>query len=330
MKESTGKLNGPQKVVLYGAEGVGKTTLAAQFPNPYFFDLEAGTKNFDVRRGTPENFEELLAEIVVKANDPTIETIVIDTADGAEALATADVLDKTGKDSIEAFGYGKGYTYLAEKWDKFLKVLTDASNRKHVVVTAHSQIVKFEMPGQIGQFDRYTLRLSKNVAPLLKAWADALLFIKFESILNKDKDTKKVVGIGGTERVIYSQHRDAFDAKNRHDLPEEMPCTFESIASVFPPLGRHFPAPTAMQKVKAVPSPKLDPEPASTPAPEHPLAWLDKYEPKVTVFMLSKGKIKEGQTFRDLSQDSVTMIVGMPRSKIAKWIGFTLTPEDAE
>lgn len=33
----------PQKVVVYGPEGIGKTTFAADFPDPLFIDTEGST-----------------------------------------------------------------------------------------------------------------------------------------------------------------------------------------------------------------------------------------------------------------------------------------------
>ena len=33
----------PLKVLLYGTEGIGKSTFASQFPHPVLIDLESGT-----------------------------------------------------------------------------------------------------------------------------------------------------------------------------------------------------------------------------------------------------------------------------------------------
>ena len=128
MNITSGKLASPQRGVFYGPEGVGKTTLAASLPSPVFIDLEDGTKSYDVRRAPrPDTFDEMLAEIVELSNDMRCQTIVIDTADAAEKLCVAAVLKEGGKDGVEDFGYGKGYTYVAEKWNKLLSALRDAS-----------------------------------------------------------------------------------------------------------------------------------------------------------------------------------------------------------
>lgn len=62
MRITSGKVVRPQKVVIYGAEGIGKSTLAAQFPNPLFIDTEGGTAQLDVRRiEKPGSFDELVS-----------------------------------------------------------------------------------------------------------------------------------------------------------------------------------------------------------------------------------------------------------------------------
>ena len=42
----------PPKVVIYGPEGIGKSTLASKFPAPLFIDVEEGTGRMDVARLT--------------------------------------------------------------------------------------------------------------------------------------------------------------------------------------------------------------------------------------------------------------------------------------
>ena len=45
-----GRIPRPQKVVIYGPEGVGKSTLAGRLPEPVFLDTEGGTHHLDVAR----------------------------------------------------------------------------------------------------------------------------------------------------------------------------------------------------------------------------------------------------------------------------------------
>jgi hypothetical protein len=305
---------------------VGKTTLAASLPSPVFIDLEDGTKSYDVQRAPrPTTFDEMLAEIVELSNDMRCQTIVIDTADAAEKLCVAAVLKEGGKDGVEDFGYGKGYTYVAEKWNKLLSALQDASERKHVIICAHSQITKFELPGQIGQFDRFSLKLTKQLSPMTREWADCVLFVNFETLVTKDKMTGRATGIGGKERLIHTMHCDAYDAKNRHGLAEELPCEYASIARVFPVL-------TQLSKEVELPAPKPDasvtPKAEPTVAAEDPLAWFANYEDAINVKLLAKSWITAGQTWRDLNESRKAQLKGTTKAKMANWCGFELKEGD--
>lgn len=97
------------------------------------------------------------------------KTLVIDTADWAETLCTEFICRKFGQPGIESFGYGKGYSFLAEEFSKLLKFCNDVIlSGKNVVITAHAKMRKQELPDEQGAFDRWELKLSKQTAPLLK------------------------------------------------------------------------------------------------------------------------------------------------------------------
>ena len=120
-----GKINRAQKVVIYGPEGIGKSSLAACFPDPVIIDTEGGTAHMDVRRiDKPGSWEELLGIVKEVAATPDIcKTLVIDTADWAEQLIVTYLCEKYKQSSIESFGYGKGYTYMAEEFARLLMSL---------------------------------------------------------------------------------------------------------------------------------------------------------------------------------------------------------------
>jgi hypothetical protein len=234
-----GKIARPQKVVIYGPEGVGKTTLAGQTPEPVFLDTEGGTHHLDVARfDSASTWEEITAAIAQLAKeDHSFRTVVIDTADWLEKRLAEHLCRKAGKESIEDFGYGKGWVLLAEEFARFLGSLDALLARgMHVVFLAHSTVRKFEAPDQAGSYDRFELKLSKQVAPLLKEWADAILFATFVT-RTVEKDSGKLRAVGGKERVIFANHAAAFDAKNRHGLPDKLAFTIEALATVFGDCG---------------------------------------------------------------------------------------------
>ncbi len=230
-----GKITRPQKAVIYGPEGVGKSTLAGRLPDPVFLDTEGGTHHLDVvRLDSASTWEEITAVIVQLASTQhEFRTLVIDTADWLEKRLIEHLCRKANKDSIEDFGYGKGWVILAEEFARFLTSLdTLLARGMHVVFLAHATVRKFEAPDQAGSYDRFELKLSKQVAPLLKEWADVVLFGNYVTKV-AEKDNGKMRGVGGKERVLFSTHAAAYDAKNRHGLPDKLPFTAEALAPVF-------------------------------------------------------------------------------------------------
>lgn len=210
-------------IVLYGPEGIGKTTLASQFPKPVFIDLEKGTDTMDVfRTEAPETFEDFLRLLDAIELEQDFDSVVIDTADKLEQLIIEYVCSKHNLKSIEDANYGKGYTYIAEEMVCFLKKCGEVIEcGKNVIIVAHAQMRKFEQPDALGAYDRWELKLTKKSAPIVKEWADMVLFLNYKTIVVTDEKTKSHKGKGG-KRVIYTTHNPAWDAKNRFGLPEEM------------------------------------------------------------------------------------------------------------
>lgn len=232
---SKGKIHRPLRIVVDGTEGVGKTTFCSCFPEPLFIDLEHGTDSMDVNRTqTPENWEELIQIVNEVAEEPSVcRTLIIDTGDWAETLCIGYICRKYKQDGIEGFGYGKGYVYLREEFDNLLRALDGViAAGINVVITAHTKIKKFELPNEQGAFDRYELKMSKNVAPLVREWCDIQLFANFKTYV-VDTGNKHHKGTGGTKRVMYASHTASWDAKNRHGLPDEMDFDFRCIEHLF-------------------------------------------------------------------------------------------------
>ena len=239
MNITSGKQHRKQKVVIYGPEGIGKSTLAARFPDPIFIDTEGSTANLDVKRfDKPTSWSMLLNQIEYVRTNRVCETLVIDTMDWAERLCVDDICAQHQKKGIEDFGYGNGYVYVSEAIGRFLNKLQELidNNICHVVLNCHAQIKKFEQPNELGAYDRYELKLGKKTSsqtsPLVKEWADMILFCNYKTFaVQTDKDGKKYKGQGG-KRVIYTEHHPCWDAKNRCGLPPEMDMTYESIKAV--------------------------------------------------------------------------------------------------
>lgn len=311
-----GKIQGPVKGVIYGPEGVGKSTLASLLPRPVFCDVENGTREMAVKRlPTPSSWTHFL-EIVrqITADQMGYETIVIDTADKLERLAINHICGTTGYSSLGGRDdFGRSYNELAGLWESLLTALeTDLilSKKMNVVFLAHSETRKFELPEEEGSFDRYELALEKKVRPLLKEWADLLLFCNYKTIVsvetNREGKVVKARGAGGTRRVYYSQHSAAFDAKNRHGLPFECDMAEGKLGAIEPvfawrPIGSlaHAYAPAT------TPAPPQPPTPV-TPVPNARLVTVMQesgvqYGELLSV-MVARGKTAQGTPIENINE----------------------------
>ena len=276
---TAGVQSAPVKTVLYGPEGIGKSTFASHFPDPVFIDTEGGTKRLNVKRlPQPTSWAMLLDEVaeVRKGNIPC-GTLVIDTADWAERLCIQAVCAKAKVNGIEDFGYGKGYTYVKEEFSKLLDALEEVLNAGHnVVVLAHAAITKFEQPDAVGNYDRWTMKTSKQVAPLLREWCDMLLFANYKTVVEKASSSPNAKNkASGGKRVLYTTHHACWDAKNRFDLPDEISFDYAAIAHCLPGSSaltatqtpvQHAPAPAPEADI--LPSPQPETKPVSHPQPQ--------------------------------------------------------------
>ena len=229
-----GKVETAKKVVIYGPEGIGKSTLAAQFPDAVFIDTEGSTKELDVSRyPNPKDWNDIITYVNDYMEAMPGKTLVIDTADWAEQLCVIHTCSRCNVKSIEDVGYGKGYVYLSEDFTELLRKCDELiAQGVNVVFTAHAQMRKFEQPDEMGAYDRWEMKLTKKDAPLLKEWADMVLFCNYKTDVITDQTTKSKKATGG-KRVMYASHHPCWDAKNRYGLPDQMPMEFSQIKHLF-------------------------------------------------------------------------------------------------
>ena len=306
----TGKLPAAKRIVIYGAEGIGKSTLASQCPDPLFIDTEGSTTHMDVKRfEAPTSWQMLLDQVQYVINNPAVcKTLVIDTADWAEQLEINELCRKNGWASIETPGYGKGYQYSAEEFGRLLNKLTEVVNKGvNVVITAHASLRKVELPEELGAYDHWEMKTSKKVAPMIKEWADVVLFLNYQvNIVNVDGQgqLKGKNKAQGGRRTIHTSHTPFWDAKNRFGMPEEMPLEYASIAPLFDGQARKPEDIKQFQKPepKPVPAPKqsapADPAPKekTSEALQGFVAEKDLYLKKgEEVFHIKSGSVVPGE-----------------------------------
>ena len=239
MEITKGKIRAAQKIIIYGPEGIGKSTFAAEFPEPVFIDTEGSTKQLDIARlPMPESWDELLEEVQYVLDHPDCcKTLIIDTLDWAERLCQRKVCEQNHWKAINEPAYGKGYGVAFAEFNTLINRLTWVVNKGiNVVCTAHAKVTKFEQPDEMGSYDRWEMKLQNsnnaNDSQMVKEWADIVLFANYKTFVNKGEGLDKNKVSGG-KRVMYATHHPCWDAKNRHGLPDEMDFDFANIAHLF-------------------------------------------------------------------------------------------------
>lgn len=241
---NSGKIAKAQKVVIYGVEGIGKSTLASKFPDPLFIDLEGSTNNMDVKRiSKPSSWNMFLQQIdwIIKENP--CKSLVIDTLDYAEEYLCKPYVTATRPNAngqfvknIEDYGYGSGYKHLADIWGReLLNKLTEVVDAGiNVVLLAHATQRKVDSPDQLGSYDKYELKLEKKTSSLTKEWADLLLFLNFKTDVTTIRDGMTTKRKGTSQkRVMHTTNHAAYDAKNRHSLSDELELDYSMISHIF-------------------------------------------------------------------------------------------------
>jgi len=232
---TTGVKQRPFFIGIHGPAGVGKTTFASNSPNPVFLVTEDGGADFiDTSRVEIKNFKEML-DALYELRDKTahdFKTVVIDSIDHFEKMIHTMVAADHNKKSIEGIGFAKGYIFALEYWDQFLYNLRQLRNNGiNIILIAHSHVKRMDDPVVGESYDRYELKLHRKASDFITESMDALLFAKNEVVTTKDTATKKVTALGDGTRVLYTETRPAFDAKNRYGLPLEMPLSWDDFSS---------------------------------------------------------------------------------------------------
>lgn len=234
----TGKQMVPPRVVIYGGHGIGKSTLASQFPNPIFISTEDGLDSLDVTsfpkaahiKDVVESIKTLIKE------DHEFKTVVIDSVDWlVEPLIVSNV---EATHEAKDLAYGKGQMMVAEEFREILQGLDVLRSKRamNVVLIAHATVVRFEDP-RTEPYDRYQPKLPNRCNALLQEWADVIAFAAFKVIIRKSDtgfNKEKTRGVTTGERLLHFVENPAYAAKNRYGCPDEIEMTIENLEKIIP------------------------------------------------------------------------------------------------
>lgn len=231
---TTRKRRRPFFGVLYGPPGVGKSTFAAEAPEPIFIPAERGLDQITTSKfPTPKDLNEFGTYLKAIDEEPhDYQTLVIDTADAVELLIFDAVLAEGKVKSIEEFGggYGKGFTRAREYWARLLSRLTTLSERMNVLLIAHSHLRTVSDPMLAAAFDIHEMKIQQKSAELIRQSVDLILFARIATTVAKDSPrARKGRGIISGDRELYTQPTTGIESKNRFALESPMEFSFEAL-----------------------------------------------------------------------------------------------------
>jgi hypothetical protein len=221
------------RIMVYGVEGIGKSTFCAGAPNPIYILTEDGLGSLKVDHfPLATSFQDVMDAIASLYKDNhAFETVVIDSLDWLEAIIQREIEQKYDAKDL---AYGKGSLIAAERWREILDGLNALRNEKGmaVILIAHTTIKRFDSP-EVEPYDRYQPKLQERSNAVVREWSDAVLFANYKTIVKKDDvgfNQTNNRGISTGERLLFTSERPAYMAKNRYNMPESIPLSWDAFA----------------------------------------------------------------------------------------------------
>ena len=221
------------RIMVYGVEGIGKSTFGAGAPNPIYILTEDGLGSLKVDHfplaTSSQDVMDAIATLYKENN--AFETVIIDSLDWLEAIIQREIEQKYDAKDL---AYGKGSLIAAEKWREILDGLNALRNDKGmaIILIAHTTIKRFDSP-EVEPYDRYQPKLQERSNAVVREWADAVLFANYKTIVKKDDvgfNQTNNRGISTGERLLFTSERPAYMAKNRYNMPESIPLSWDAFA----------------------------------------------------------------------------------------------------
>lgn len=231
----------PPRILVYGTEGIGKSTFAASAPRPIFVSTEDGLDAIACDRfPLAANYLAVMDSLSALASEShEYRTVVIDSLDWLERLIWDDVCREHGVDSIERVGggYSRGYVFALKLWREVLAMLSRlrTARRMLVLLIAHAKCERVEDP-ECPAYDRHAPRLDKRAAALVCEWCDVVAFasrrirVQIEDApFGQHRGVAQPVGAEGGERILRCVGGPACLAKNRYGLPDVLPLSWDAF-----------------------------------------------------------------------------------------------------
>ena len=230
LKPIKGKSKSPRRIMLMGTNHVGKSSLAAQAPGVFFIDTDSGLNDLDCERTPTLLTIESVFEWLLWVAEQSYQWIAIDTVDMVEKLIQKKVVEEKMAKSFgdPCFDYGRGRKLCQPYWDRFESALRWLQTEKQmgVILLTHVDAVDVKPPDR-ESYQRYEPQLDKEVRETLCDWCSEVLFLSFRNMVRSVDDgfnrERKIAIDGSLDRYIRTTPTTGIRAKNRLQLPDEIP-----------------------------------------------------------------------------------------------------------
>jgi hypothetical protein len=230
----------PRRTFLYGPGGIGKTSFAAAAPDCVIIPTEEGANDVEVAKfPICQSFVDVLNCIgQLYTEEHSFKSVCLDTVDWAEKLAWVQIARENHVEQIGDIKYGRGYGFAANLFRQVLQGLDALRDHRgmSVFLLAHAKTEKFEDPEHTS-YDRYEPKLHDHVTNLIVEWADEVFFANFKSIVKEeDAGFNRTIGKAKStgQRILRTTAKPAAVAKNRLNMPDEIPFSYIEYAKFLP------------------------------------------------------------------------------------------------
>jgi hypothetical protein len=221
----------PPRIMLYGPHGLGKTTFGAGAPNPIFILTEDGLGQIEADHfPLATTFSQVQEALASLTGDHDFQTVVIDSLDWLDNLVWEEINTKYDAKDL---AYGKGAVIAADYWRKVLDTLNVLRSKGMAsILLAHCEIKRFDSP-EVEPYERYQPKLQARSSALVQEWCDMVLFTNYKTLVKTTDvgfNNKVTRGTSTGERIMHTNERPAYLAKNRYNLPDQLPLEWSALA----------------------------------------------------------------------------------------------------
>ncbi len=241
----TRQLKLPPRMVLYGPEGIGKSTFGAESEDAIFVCTEDGATNIPVDKYTfsddrlkAESWDEFLEALkAIATEEHEYQTVVVDTWNYAVKMAALKVrdlsFDKKWKKFL-AYGGNEGFGNTVEEMKPALNYLDMCRVRgMTVILLAHDGTQNVKNPIQ-GEYHRFAGDIHKFAWNAIAQWADVVGHADYRYTVVETRDAAGNLKKGrakqdDTSRIVTFVGTAAEAAKNRvgYELPDQLPLSYQ-------------------------------------------------------------------------------------------------------